>query len=77
MNKRKLESIVNNSRRDTLMQKYVEEHGGEFVKTRGGWTYVEEQVVHNKVEKVEKRKEKRKKEVESKLFRKTRSNRRI
>ena len=73
MNKRKLESIVNNSRRDTLMEKYVEEHGGEFIKSRKGWTYVEEQVVHNKVEKVEKRKEKRKKEVESKLFRKNKS----
>ena len=43
------------------MEKYVEEHGGEFIKSRKGWTYVEEQVVHNKVEKVEKRKEKRKK----------------
>ena len=73
MNKRKLESIVNNSRRDSLMRQYVEEHGGEFVKTRKGWTYVEEQVVHNKVEKVEKRKEKRKKEVESKLYRKNKS----
>ena len=32
MNKRELEKIVNNSRRQQLMDKYVAEHGGEFKK---------------------------------------------
>lgn len=59
MNKRKLESIVNNSRRQALMDKYVAEHGGEFVRDRGGWSYIPEQVITNKVEKAEKRAEQR------------------
>ena len=59
MNKKKLESIVNNSRRQSLMDKYVAEHGGSFVKDRCGWQYIPEQVISNKVEKAEKRAEKR------------------
>ena len=55
MNKIKLESIVNNSRRQLLMDNYVAEHGGEFICNRGKWSYVPEQVISNKVEKVEKR----------------------
>ena len=58
MNKKKLESIVNNSRRQLLMDKYVAEHGGEFVRDRG-WRYIPEQVISNKVEKAEKRAEQR------------------
>jgi len=59
MNKKKLESIVNNSRRQSLMDKYVAEHGGSFVKDRCGWQYIPEQVISNKVEKAEKRAEQR------------------
>ena len=59
MNKKKLESIVNNSRRQSLMDKYVAEHGGSFVKGRCGWQYIPEQVISNKVEKAEKRAEQR------------------
>ena len=62
MNKRKLESIVNNSRRRVLMDKHIAEHGGEFVLNRGRWSYVPEQVISNKVEKAEKRVEKRNEE---------------
>ena len=68
MNKRQLEGIVNNSRRDALMADYVAKHGGEFVKGRAGWEYIEEKVVHNQVKKVEKRKVERKKAVENKSF---------
>ena len=68
MNKRQLEAIVNNSRRDRLMEDYVAKHGGEFVKGRVGWEYIEEKVVHNQVKKVEKRKAQRNKEVENKSF---------
>lgn len=55
MTKGQLEKIVNNSRRQQLMDKYVAEHGGSFVKGRGGWQYIPEQVISNKVEKAERR----------------------
>jgi len=70
MNKRKLESIANNSRRDAIMEKYVAEHGGNFTKGRCGWEYEEPKVINNQVEKFEKRVEKKEKEVMRKLFRK-------
>jgi len=70
MNKNKLESIVNNSRRDAIMEKYVAEHGGSFKNGRCGWEYEEPKVINNQVEKFEKRAEKREKEVKRKLFRK-------
>ena len=59
MTKGQLEKIVNNSRRQSLMDKYVAEHGGSFVKDRCGWQYIPEQVISNKVEKAEKRAEQR------------------
>lgn len=59
MTKGQLEKIVNNSRRQQLMDKYVAEHGGSFVKARGGWQYIPEQVISNKVEKAERRAEQR------------------
>lgn len=59
MTKSQLEKIVNNSRRQQLMDKYVAEHGGSFVKGRGGWQYIPEQVISNKVEKAERRAEQR------------------
>ena len=77
MNKRELEGIVNNSRRQALMDKYVAEHGGEFKKERHvGWVYIPEQVISNKVEKVERRAEQRSETQAKKrgLFRRKKKN---
>ena len=71
MNKRELDSIVNDSRRTMRMEDYVANHGGKFVfNQQTGWTYEAPQVIKNVVEKVAKRVEKKEKEVKSKLFRK-------
>ena len=60
MNKRELEAIVNNSRRLSLMEKYIANHGGKFLwNQHTGWSYVPEQVISNKVEKAERRAEQR------------------
>ena len=76
MTKSQLEKIVNNSRRQQLMDKYVAEHGGEFVRGRGGWQYIPEQVISNKVAKAEKRAEQRSETQAKKrgLFRRKRKN---
>jgi len=76
MTKSQLEKIVNNSRRQQLMDKYVAEHGGSFVKGRGGWQYIPEQVISNKVAKAEKRAEQRSETQAKKrgLFRRKRKN---
>lgn len=57
MNKKQLEAIVNNSRRQQLMDKYVAEHGGSFIRCgwNGKWEYKEEPVISNKIEKFERR----------------------
>ena len=60
MSPRELESIVNDGRRIARMEQYIAEHGGEFKwNQHTGWSYVPEQVISNKVEKVEKRAAKR------------------
>ena len=76
MTKGQLEKIVNNSRRQSLMDKYVAEHGGSFVRGRNGWQYIPEQVVSNKVEKAEKRAAQRSETQAKKkgLFRRKRKN---
>ena len=76
MTKAELEKIVNNSRRQQLMDKYVAEHGGSFVKSRGGWQYIPEKVISNKVAKAEKRAEQRSETQAKKrgLFRRKRKN---
>ena len=56
MSPTELKSIVNDSRRIARMEQYTAEHGGKFVwNQHTGWSYVPEQVVSNKVKKVEKR----------------------
>ena len=71
MNKRELDSIVNDSRRISRMENYIAEHGGQFIFNKHvGWTYEPPQVVKNVAEKVVKRAEKKTKEVKRKLFRK-------
>ena len=66
ISKRKLESIVNNSRRDALMKEYVELHGGSFERVGARWVYNEEVAVDNRIEKQERREKKRDSEVKAK-----------
>ena len=66
ISKRKLESIVNNSRRDALMKEYVELHGGSFERIGSRWIYNEEFAVDNRIEKQERREKIRDSEVKSK-----------
>ena len=66
ISKRKLESIVNNSRRNALMKEYVELNGGSFERIGSRWVYNEEVVVDNRIEKQERREKIRDSEVKSK-----------
>ena len=66
ISKKKLESIVNNSRRDALMKEYVELNGGSFERVGKRWVYNEEATIVNRIEKQERREKKRDSEVKSK-----------
>jgi len=71
MNKRELDSIVNDSRKISRMENYIAQNGGQFLFNKHtGWTYEPPKVVKNVAEKVVKRAEQKAKEVKRKLFRK-------
>ena len=67
ISKRELDAIVTDSRRELKIADYVANNGGEFVDDKhNGWSYITESAIDNRLEKLDRRAEKKASAVKAK-----------